>query len=478
MAKKIRGNHLLNLGYKTGRPVGIAIDISKKLLKRNSVEEVLEILKNVLDNPKEYLEDELLSKLASTMVEDETSKINVLRDEPLEYSVFGKENIEQGAIDQMNVAMSLPVARKGAIMPDGHQGYGLPIGGVLACDNAIIPYAVGVDIGCRMCLSVYELPDDNYIHRNRHKLKESLMKHTKFGMYETHDNIPDYDFFDRPEFNENQILKSLKDKAWNQAGSSGGGNHFTNYCLLELEEDDNYLNLKKGKYLAFLSHSGSRGFGANIAKHYSNLAQKITKLPKQAQHLAWLDMNTQEGQDYWISMNMALDYASLCHKDIHRRIEKYLGLPRLCTVENHHNFADKEIIDGNEYIVHRKGSTPASENEYGIIPGTMYHPGYLVKGKGNADSLNSASHGAGRVMSRKGAKNSFTKSYMRDYLKEKGIILIGGGVDEIPLAYKDIDQVMAYQTELISIVGKCYPKVVRMADDTGEPKWMKKKKRK
>jgi tRNA-splicing ligase RtcB len=470
---KIRGNDLLALGYVPGRPVGMAIDASKKLLKTNTEDVVLGMLKDVLDAPEAYVEHEYLSALATMLVDEKTVKVSnveVLLETPLPYVVYGKENIEQGAIDQMDVAMSLPISRRGALMPDAHAGYGLPIGGVLACENAVIPYGVGVDIGCRMCMSIYNMEDDNYIDRHTQQLKKALIDNTRFGMVDVHADPAEHEIFDRPIFNEIKLLKSLKDKAWTQLGTSGGGNHFVEFGTIEILKDSD-LGLAPGKYVAVLSHSGSRGFGARIADYYTKIAKDSRVLPRHAGHLAWLDMDSNAGQEYWIAMNLALDYASACHHDIHRRLTKYLGSDPLIMIENHHNFAAKEIHDGVEYIVHRKGATPASENEFGIIPGTMADFGYIVRGLGAKDSLSSASHGAGRAMSRSVATNSFTKSYVAKYLNDRGIVLAGGGVDEHPEAYKKIDEVMEYQKELVESIGRFYPKVVRMAEDEGKKKW-------
>ena len=211
-----------------------------------------------------------------------------------------------------------------------------------------------------------------------------------------------------------------------------------------------------------LSHSGSRGLGANIAKHYTYLATKQCPLPKNVQHLAWLDLNTHDGQEYWLAMNLAGDYAKACHDDIHRRIAKAIGKRVVVTIENHHNFAWKEMVNGKEAIVHRKGATPANEGELGIIPGSMTAPGFIVKGKGNAESLNSASHGAGRLFSRRKCKESFTQSEIKKVLKANEVSLIGGNIDEAPMAYKDINKVMANQTELVDVLGTFTPKIVRM----------------
>ena len=162
-------------------------------------------------------------------------------------------------------------------------------------------------------------------------------------------------------------------------------------------------------------------------------------------------------------MNLAGDYASACHHHIHRRLGKALGVEPLAMVENHHNFAWKELLaDGTEAIVHRKGATPAGKGVLGIIPGSMAAPGYIVRGLGNAESLNSASHGAGRQMSRTQARNSVTMKSLKQLLESHNVELIGGGPDEAPQAYKDIEKVMAHQTSLIEVLGTFMPKVVRM----------------
>jgi tRNA-splicing ligase RtcB len=195
---------------------------------------------------------------------------------------------------------------------------------------------------------------------------------------------------------------------------------------------------------------------------------KMCVLPPEAKHLAWLDLNTEEGQEYWLAMTMAGDYASACHHDIHKRLARAIGEKPLAMVENHHNFAWKEVHDGRELIVHRKGATPAGLNELGIIPGSMASHAFIVKGKGNVDSLNSASHGAGRNFSRTEAKRRITKHMVKDHLAERNVILMGGGVDESPMAYKNIDEVMGCQAELVDIIGTFMPRIVRMAEDGSE----------
>jgi len=183
------------------------------------------------------------------------------------------------------------------------------------------------------------------------------------------------------------------------------------------------LGVEPGNYIGLLSHSGSRALGANIANHYTKVAISKRRLPQEAKNLAWLDLNEEAGQEYWIAMNLAGDYASACHHIIHAKIAKQLGRKPIKMVENHHNFAWKEILsgvegcDGEEVIVHRKGATPAGKDVLGIIPGSMTADGFIVKGKGEVASINSASHGAGRQMSRSRALANITQKALHDELK-------------------------------------------------------------
>jgi tRNA-splicing ligase RtcB len=400
--------------------------------------------------------------------DSQTEREFALREESLPYAIFGREHIEEGALQQMETAASLPISVAGALMPDAHQGYGLPIGGVLATDaNTVIPFAVGVDIACRMCLSVFDLPPA-FMKREPHLLKKSLVEQTKFGIGgETREKFDEH-VMDLPEWRATKVIRDLKDKAYRQLGSSGTGNHFVEWGIVEIYDEANQtdgLNLPPGEYLALLSHSGSRGFGGNVANYYSKLAMQKTKLPRQAAHLAWLDLNTEEGQEYWIAMNLAGEYASANHHEIHNKLARALGEKPLVMIENHHNFAWKEqLADGRQVIVHRKGATPAGNGVLGIIPGSMSQPGFVVAGRGNAESLNSASHGAGRVISRTKAFNSITRSQLNKVLQEADIQLIGGDLDEAPMVYKNIETVIAAQSNLVSVLAKFTPKIVRMAD--------------
>jgi tRNA-splicing ligase RtcB (3'-phosphate/5'-hydroxy nucleic acid ligase) len=466
----IKAKDLITLGYTQGKLLGIALELANTVFADAKKQDTLTALRRVRKNPEVYLEDEALSPLAKAFIETAAiaaAKETIeLKENTDSYRIFGEAQIEQGALDQMNIAMRLPITVSGALMPDAHQGYGLPIGGVLATKNAIIPYGVGVDIGCRMALSVFDIPEKHFFE-HRSFYKRELIAATAFGAgigFSGKDRAY-HQVLDRKEFDMNGLLRGLKDRAFTQLGSSGGGNHFVEWGIISFDEKDEVLGIEKGRYLALLTHSGSRGLGATLAGHYTRIAKELCKLPPYAANLAYLDLESEAGQEYWLAMNLAGDYASACHKVIHRKLTKAIGASVLAKVENHHNFAWKEQLNGEEVIVHRKGATPAAKGVLGIIPGSMTAPGFLVRGKGDASSINSASHGAGRQMSRTQAIKNVSKADLKAILQDMGVSLIGGGLDEAPMAYKDIHQVMASQQDLVDVVAKFTPKMVRMADD-------------
>jgi tRNA-splicing ligase RtcB (3'-phosphate/5'-hydroxy nucleic acid ligase) len=471
---KLSGKELRATGYPEGPVISIAMNVMEKNFKQKDKPEALQLLKQVLAGPDKYFEDEVVGKIAELLLPKEVienveiplNKISVY------FNVFGSDYIEAGALEQMNNATKLPIAIAGALMPDAHQGYGLPIGGVLATENAVIPYGVGVDIGCRMCLSVFDINPEELESRQNYFAGE-LNGNTLFGAGKEFKKSAEHEVLERKEFSETGFLRSLQSKAAMQLGSSGSGNHFVEFGIVEITQYDEVLNLAAGKYAGLLSHSGSRALGANIANHFTKIAKQKRFLPKEAVNLSWLTLDEDEGIQYWMAMNLAGDYAGACHHVIHEKIAKQIGQP-LKMVENHHNFAWKEIFEGREVIVHRKGATPAGKNVLGIIPGSMTAPGFIVKGKGESASLSSASHGAGRKMSRTTALRSITQNILKDELDKHNVKLIGGGLDEAPQAYKDIEAVMQSQKQLVDIVGKFYPKIVKVDSGTSKP-WREKK---
>jgi tRNA-splicing ligase RtcB len=378
---------------------------------------------------------------------------------PITYHQWGTD-LDANALQQMENACRLPVSVAAALMPDAHVGYGLPIGGVLATDNAVIPYAVGVDIACRVKLTVLDLPVD-YLRRRETDLIRAIEAETRFGIgseFKHHRTHPVMD----ADWSVSPVTQRFRDKAAAQLGTSGSGNHFVEFGEFTVEHKQ--LGLEPGKYLALLSHSGSRGTGAQVCDHYSRVARaKHKDLPKELSYLAWLDLDSADGQEYWAAMELMGQYASANHHLIHKHIARHLGAGVLLDIENHHNFAWKERHSGRDLIVHRKGATPAGAGVLGVIPGSMASPTFVARGKGNAASLNSASHGAGRVMSRNKARESFNWKMVKPYLEERGVKLISAGLDEVPMVYKNIEEVMAAQTDLVESLAKFFPRLVKMA---------------
>jgi tRNA-splicing ligase RtcB (3'-phosphate/5'-hydroxy nucleic acid ligase) len=469
----ITGKILKLNNWPDGKIIGIAKKIANDLAEQGlEREEIFLRLDAVRNNPGQYLVDERMADLARECIHialKEDDVLDDLREDVLPYPIWGREAIEEVSLVQMNNAMRLPISVAGALMPDAHVGYGLPIGGVLATENAVIPYAVGVDIACRMRLSIY--PVSPYLlGQKKGQFEDALWKQTVFGMGAQLDGKqrPWHDVLDDPAWNATRLLKGLQSVAAHQLGTSGTGNHFVEWGSFNLSEP--LLHLQPGSYLALLSHSGSRGVGYKIAERYSKLAiEKHLDLDKSVRYLAWLSLDSEEGQEYWLSMELAGRFASANHTVIHHRVAAAVGLEEAAVVENHHNFAWVQTLpDGRNVIVHRKGATPAGKGVLGVIPGSMGDAGYVVRGRGVSESLESASHGAGRRLSRKAALNSISKAARDEYLKERSVTLLGGGLDESPQAYKPIDQVIAAQRDLVDVIGKFNPRIVRMANEAGE----------
>jgi len=433
------------------------------------------MIADVIADPDAHRRDPIFGELAEALCPAAPSRTTFApRPQPAPWTQWGHD-LDANAVQQMANACQLPVSVRGALMPDAHLGYGLPIGGVLATDNAVIPYAVGVDIACRMKMTVLDLTP-NAITGQTDRLVHAINRETEFGIGAKFSRPHQHPVMDE-DWSVSPITQRHKDKAWHQLGTSGSGNHFVEFGILSPASDfarATGFDLPPGQYLALLSHSGSRGTGALVAGYYSRLAMGLRpELPKQLRHLAWLELDTQEGREYWAAMSLMGRYAAANHAIIHRMIARHLKADVLADIENHHNFAWKETHHTpqgtREVIVHRKGATPAAHRDIGIIPGSMASPAYIVRGRGSEPALNSASHGAGRVMSRKQAKLTFTWSDTRKYLDERGVNLITAGLDEVPWVYKNIDDVMRAQRDLVEIIGRFDPKIVKMAPPGEKP---------
>ena len=450
----------LRLGVPLGEAMRRATDfVANYILGGGEKSRLHEAVAALVANPSAFVDDPLRVEFAKALLKAPPAP----RAQPVKYRQWG-EGLDHDAVMQMEKACLLPVSVAGALMPDAHVGYGLPIGGVLATENAVIPYAVGVDIACRMKMTVLDIPVRD-LERKQDRLTRAIEVETRFGVGANFKERRAHDVLDA-DWSVSPVTKQNKDKAWSQLGTSGSGNHFVEFGLFTAHDTIN--ELEPGTYVALLSHSGSRGTGAAVCDHYSKIAfNQFPDLPSELKRLAWLSLDSQEGQEYWHAMELMGQYAAANHACIHRHIVENLGAHVLLDLENHHNFAWKEnhLLDGveREVVVHRKGATPAGQGVMGIIPGSMASPGFVVSGKGNAESLNSASHGAGRAMSRKAANGKFNWKDVNRFLRERGVTLISAGLDEVPMAYKDIREVMAAQSDLVTVLGQFDPKLVKMA---------------
>lgn len=398
-----------------------------------------------------------------------------LRDEPAPAHVFGvvrttntpnddEGDIEPGAYAQLHLALRLPIAERGALMPDAHQGYALPIGGVFRAYNSVSPAMVGVDIACRMMLTIFEAPPAE-VRQRRDELFRVLKQSTTFGAGAQRPYRADHEVLEDARWGATSQLRSLRDRAAQQLGTSGAGNHFA-----ELVVGETLQALIPGAPTAFaglLTHSGSRGVGYAIANQYMRIAEQETKLIARVPKMyEWLDVDSEAGAAYWTSMELAGAFASANHHVIHQRFARLSGLRAAAQIENHHNFAWRD----GPMVIHRKGATPAEAGVLGLIPGSMATNSYVVVGTGNAESLMSTSHGAGRRGSRTWARTTISMGAVRRLLAERDVLVEGVDPSESPFAYKDIERVIAIQEAagLLERVARMQPIAVLMAGEPSE----------
>lgn len=373
---------------------------------------------------------------------------------PLKIWLNDISQAEPQCIEQALALTELPFAfHHVALMPDCHSGWGMPIGGVLATKEAILPNAVGVDIGCGMIFSVSDLPIDeldgsllrSIVNDVKGLIPVGFSHHAKPQLCNSLDAALDLDFDPL-----HPLYKEIE-KGYNQIGTLGGGNHFW-----ELQKtDDNRL--------AVMIHSGSRNFGYQVCNYFVKQAQKLnekwySRIPNK--DLVFLPEDSIEALDYLRWMNLCLDFAKenryRMMSETMRVIEKnFPGIVFSDPINVHHNYVVKEHHFGQNVWVHRKGAIRARVGDYCIIPGAMGSSSYVGTGKGNPDSFDSCSHGAGRKMSRKAAREEFSSSYTLDDLGYRGIIFSlkdeEVASEESKLAYKNIDDVIAQESDLVDI---------------------------
>jgi tRNA-splicing ligase RtcB (3'-phosphate/5'-hydroxy nucleic acid ligase) len=377
------------------------------------------------------------------------------------------DDIEDSALSQAKALANLPFAFKHvAIMPDSHTGYGMPIGGVLATKGVVIPNCVGVDIGCGMISVKTSIKCEDMsvdllkkILGGSAEYKGGIRSSIPVGRNH-HSSSQDWSGFDdAPNI---EIVQSQLKSATRQLGTLGGGNHF-----IEIQKGDD-------GFIWIMLHSGSRNFGYQIAKVYNKMAQMLCKKwysdipdPKGDDGLAFLPLDSEEGQEYLVAMNYALDFALASRLHMMDRIKNEILKHVDCTfgevINKSHNLAKLENHYGQNVVVHRKGATSARLGELGIIPGSQGTHSYIVEGKGNAESFCSCSHGAGRKMSRTKAQNELSLEEEQAKLDSQGILHAIRGkkdLDEAAGAYKDIGEVMRNQSDLVDIKVELSPLAV------------------
>ncbi|MCP4669968.1 MAG: RtcB family protein [Desulfobacula sp.] len=373
------------------------------------------------------------------------------------------DDIENGALQQAKNIANFPYAQQHvAVMPDAHQGYGMPIGGVLATKEVIIPNAVGVDIGCGMCAVKTDITDvtreqlKNIMACIRELIPLGMKRHKKA---QKRSLMPDLPF--------GSIVKREYGNALKQLGTLGGGNHF-----IELQRDET-------GFIWLMIHSGSRNLGHTVATHYNRLAvkensKKRCAVPKNWQ-LAYFKTSSSFGKEYLTEMQYCVEFALANRKLMMTRVmqimSEQLNIPSGSSapvnfgsmINIAHNYASKEKHFGKKVYVHRKGATSARKDELGIIPGSQGTCSYIVRGKGNKDSFTSCSHGAGRIMSRSRARKILDLKTEKLKLEKLGIIHAvrhAKDLDEASSAYKNIDAVMKNQKDLVSVENRLIPLAV------------------
>lgn len=348
------------------------------------------------------------------------------------------DEVEEGAMRQAVNLSNLPWAFKHiALMPDVHEGYGMPIGGVLASDGMIIPNAVGVDIGCGVMAIKTDVQEISW--QQIKKVIKKAEKEIPVGF--KHNKQPQaWEGFHRvPEI---KVIRQELQSARHQLGSLGGGNHF---CSIEQGSD---------RHIWLLIHSGSRNIGLKVANHFNKIAKGLNKTVPRAYDLASLPLVSPQGQDYLTAMSYCISFAEANRELIAARFHHIFADVTGCgepvqTVRIHHNYAAVETHFGKEVVVHRKGANAAREGQPGIIPGSMGTASYLVKGLGNPESFMSCSHGCGRVMSRKRANQTLSEAAVNEAMRDIYFTGWKGDYSEAPLAYKDIEVVMEQQKDLV-----------------------------
>ncbi|MDA3844310.1 MAG: RtcB family protein [Candidatus Kapabacteria bacterium] len=370
------------------------------------------------------------------------------------------DDIENSAMEQVYNLANYPFAFKHiAIMPDAHQGYGMPIGGVMATTEVVVPNAVGVDIGCGMCAIQTSVKADDVDTEKLKRILDKIRKRVPLGF--SHHEVPqDESLMPQADISKLQIVSQEYQNALTQIGTLGGGNHF-----IEVQKSSS-------GFIWLMIHSGSRNLGLKVAEYYNDLAEakrdEWESTVAKKKQLSFLPLDTLDGQNYMAEMNYCVEFALANRTLIMKHLqnvfaEEFENIEFGDMINIAHNFAALEKHYGRNVMVHRKGATKATDGLIGIIPGSQGAKSYIVEGKGNKESFNSCSHGAGRIMGRKQAQRNLDLDSVIAGLDKQGIIhsiKTKKDLDEAPEAYKNIEEVMDLQRDLVSVVTELTPLAV------------------
>lgn len=375
-----------------------------------------------------------------TIFDPESQKV------PLKLWMREAGDLEEGAFRQSVNLTNLPFAHHHiAVMPDAHKGYGMPIGGVLPANNSIVPFAVGLDIGCGMCAVETKVKAadisreklDIYLYRIAAAIPQGFNWHKKAQKHPVFSEMPGGVW----------ILESERAKVKQQLGTLGGGNHF-----IEFQSDP------KGN-LWIMLHSGSRNIGKKVAEHFHKRAVKSCrergeKLP--TTELSFFHFDSADGREYFAAMSWCQKFSRANREVMMDVVLDIVNETPLQRIDIHHNYAVVEKHFGEEVVIHRKGAIKAEKGDTGVIPGSMGTHSYIVEGLGNPESFNSSAHGAGRKMGRRAAKRAIPVERVLREMKDKGIEVYTNYLKDLPEestdAYKDIDYVIEQQKDLVKVV--------------------------
>ena len=408
------------------------------------------------NKPELYQDHPLLGELALCLLRDRWNYI-----EPSDLPRWPDRSSGKRGIPE---ARRLPISVHGAVLPGRQAGLGLPVGAVLATRGAVIPRAVGRDLGCRVHLSIFPQASLTRLRESGlSDLQRRARPWVRFGLGHDSWAAPsEHPVFDDPAWQQNPVLLRARDRTRKRFGSSGTGNHFIDVGEVMLSATTSEFP-SEGRFVAILTHHGSRGLGEDVTEFYHRLArQKCRELPRELKDWAWLSLDTAQGQEYWEAMELCQRITEASHRWLHTQLAEALDLGPSWTHTSPHNFARIELWRDEPVVVHRKGAIRLGSREFGVICGSQTAPTRLVLGTSSDEALHTVSHGLGREMSRGTARRAYRKKANVEAFREAQVRVVHHQPDEWPGVYQDQAAALQAHDGLIVSVGEFTPKIVWM----------------